>query len=159
MDMAQSGYQQNTEPGLGRRDQHHSGRGVGGGGTVGPPAVQRPARPRRTWVCGNMLCAESASAVLLFDARESAAWLIDAGEAEWAGLGMCPKHANRFRPPVGWSLSDLRCEAVRSTAEAALETDVGADDSSPADDVEPASAPVQTPLLSRAFRTTEHISN
>ncbi|MDE0195191.1 MAG: hypothetical protein OXP08_06525, partial [bacterium] len=58
--------------------------------------------------CAHMLCPESATALLLFDARVTAAWLMDFEGRAWRGLPMCSAHADRFRPPVGWVLSDQR---------------------------------------------------
>lgn len=108
-----------------------------------------------------MLCREPATALLLFDPRVATAWLVDADDAPPTGLPMCRSHADRFRPPVGWALSDQR-----SPVEDGLVARVGtpaADSPSPDDpaaaDSEEQGAETEedqapTPLLSRAFRTT-----
>lgn len=113
--------------------------------------------------CAHMLCPEPATALLLFDARVTAAWLMDLEGRAWRGLPMCSVHANRFRPPVGWVLSDQRSPSrpQRSAgedppaSEPAPSGDDAADDS-PSGDPEPAREPAPTPLLTRAFRTTAH---
>ena len=113
--------------------------------------------------CAHMLCPEPATALLLFDARVTAAWLVDLEGKAWRGLPMCAAHADRFRPPVGWILSDQRSPSrrQRSGSEALPASDPAASGAESADDSvagEPAPArePAPTPLLSRAFRTTAH---
>ena len=113
--------------------------------------------------CAHMLCPEPATALLLFDARVTAAWLLDLEGRAWRGLPMCSAHADRFRPPVGWVLSDQRSPSGRQRSEshgspapeAAVAGDDSADDSGSGDS-EPAWEPAPTPLLTRAFRTTAH---
>lgn len=113
--------------------------------------------------CAHMLCPESATALLLFDARVTAAWLMDFEGRAWRGLPMCSAHANRFRPPVGWVLSDQRSPSRprRSAGEGSPASEPAAsgaesaDDSGSGDDA-PAREPAPTPLLTRAFRTTAH---
>ena len=107
--------------------------------------------------CAHMLCPEPATALLLFDARVTAAWLLDLEGRAWRGLPMCPAHANRFRPPVGWVLSDQRSRAGRQRSEAPDPAGSSRpSDTSPSD--EPSDDPAPTPLLSRAFRTTAQTS-
>lgn len=114
-----------------------------------------------------MLCPEPATALLLFDARVTAAWLVDLEGRAWRGLPMCSAHANRFRPPVGWVLSDQRSRIgrQRSGAEVSPASQPAVREAEPAgdsesagdsqsDDSPPAREPAPTPLLSRAFRTT-----
>lgn len=115
----------------------------------------------RSLLCAHMLCREPATALLLFDPRVATAWLIDADDAPPNGLPMCRSHANRFRAPVGWALSDQRspvedepvapveppaADSPRSVDAAAADSDE--QDTRTEDDQAP------TPLLSRAFRTT-----
>ena len=112
-----------------------------------------------------MLCPEPATALLLFDARVTAAWLMDLEGRAWRGLPMCSAHANRFRPPVGWVLSDQRSRIGRQrsgTDGSSVPEPVapGADtaEDSPPEDPPPAREPAPTPLLTRAFRTTAQAS-
>ena len=110
-----------------------------------------------------MLCPESATALLLFDARVTAAWLVDLEGKAWRGLPMCWAHANRFRPPVGWVLSDQRSRINRQRSGTGGSPASQPRDAEPADDSQPedpppAREPAPTPLLTRAFRTTAHTS-
>ena len=144
--------------------------GIHPGGGAAAIAAGRTTSPSRNGAhevvgCAHMLCPEPATALLLFDARVTAAWLVDLEGRAWRGLPMCWVHANRFRPPVGWVLSDQRSRtnrqrpgtqespASQSTAQGAE----SADDSQP-DDSPPARRPAPTPLLTRAFRTTAQAS-
>jgi len=110
-----------------------------------------------------MLCPEPATALLLFDARVTAAWLVDLEGKAWRGLPMCAAHADRFRPPVGWILSDQRSPSrrQRSAGEASPASEpaasaVESEDDPAAGEPAPAREPAPTPLLTRAFRTTAH---
>ena len=110
-----------------------------------------------------MLCRGPATALLLFDPRVATAWLVDVEGAVPRGLPMCTAHADRFRPPVGWVLSDQRSpleqQALAGAAGAIESEAVPSGPGSPGDSHTggaPAEAePLPTPLLSRAFRTTE----
>ncbi len=113
-----------------------------------------------------MLCPELATAVLLFDARVTTAWLVDAPSRTWRGMPICSVHANRFRPPVGWVLSDQRSQTARQKPKGAgfSGSQPELDDADPVEssvpsDSEAASEPAETPLLSRAFRTTAQVGN
>lgn len=113
--------------------------------------------------CAHMLCPEPATALLLFDARVTAAWLVDLEGKAWRGLPMCAAHADRFRPPVGWILSDQRSPSRRklSCSEAVPAPEPAAPGADSSGDPAPAEAapvpePAPTPLLTRAFRTTAH---
>ena len=115
--------------------------------------------------CAHMLCPEPATALLLFDARVTAAWLVDLEGKAWRGLPMCWAHANRFRPPVGWVLSDQRSRINRqrpgtggSPASQPPAPDAEAAGDSEPDDSPPAREPAPTPRLTRAFRTTAQAS-
>ena len=140
-----------------------------GGGAAAIATGRAVASPRgggREVVgCAHMLCPEPATALLLFDARVTAAWLVDLEGRAWRGLPMCWAHANRFRPPVGWVLSDQRSRSnrQRSGTEGLPAAQPAARDAEPADDSEsddppPAREPAPTPLLTRAFRTTAQAS-
>lgn len=144
--------------------------GIHPGGGAAAIATGRTVRPPRNGGhevvgCAHMLCPEPATALLLFDARVTAAWLVDLEGKAWRGLPMCRAHANRFRPPVGWVLSDQRSRTIRqrSGAEGSPASQPAARDGEPAgdsqpDDPPPAREPAPTPLLSRAFRTTAQAS-
>ncbi|MCY4631162.1 MAG: hypothetical protein OXE75_09830 [bacterium] len=139
--------------------------GGGAAAIVTEPAVTSARNGARDAIgCAHMLCPEPATALLLFDARVTAAWLVDIEGRAWRGLPMCSAHANRFRPPVGWVLSDQRSRANRqrsgtesSAPEPAPSVTEPADGSRP-EDPPPAPEPAPTPLLTRAFRTTAQAS-
>ncbi|MCY3785114.1 MAG: hypothetical protein OXG47_00100 [bacterium] len=140
---------------------------------VGDPAgvgvaARIPAFPRNGAAeaseCAHMLCREAATAVLLFDPRVATAWLVNVEGAAPRGLPMCTSHAGRFRPPVGWVLSDQRSPSAREPSggaepagpEAAPAGPDGA--ALPPGDAAEEAEPIPTPLLSRAFRTTSQVS-
>ena len=148
--------------------------GVPAGDPAGVGAAARlRAVPRNgsseTVECAHMLCRQPATALLLFDPRVATAWLVDAAGSAPSGLPMCTARADRFRPPVGWVLSDQRTpvertepadasgpagpEAPQSGADAAG----GAPGSATGDDSPAVAEPIPTPLLSRAFRTTAQV--
>ena len=112
--------------------------------------------------CAHMLCREPVTARLLFDPRVTTAWLTDADGAVPRGLPMCTVHADRFRPPVGWVLSDQRTPIEREApAGAAGSSGPEATSSGPdvpansrSGDAPAVAEPIPTPLLSRAFRAT-----
>ena len=139
--------------------------GGGAAAAVTEPAVTSARNGARDAIgCAHMLCPEPATALLLFDARVTAAWLVDIEGRAWRGLPMCSAHANRFRPPVGWVLSDQRSRADRQRSgtespppEPAPSITEPADGSRP-EDPSPAPEPAPTPLLTRAFRTTAQAS-
>lgn len=112
--------------------------------------------------CAHMLCRGPATALLLFDPRVATAWLIDVDGAVPRGLPMCTAHADRFRPPVGWVLSDQRSPidqkapagAAGSSGPEAMSSGPDAPRNSRSGDAPAVAEPIPTPLLSRAFRTT-----
>ncbi len=112
--------------------------------------------------CAHMLCREPATAFLLFDPRVATAWLVNAEGTASRGLPMCTAHADRFRPPVGWDLSDQRSPLEReasggaavSSGPEAASPDPDGSGNSRSGDTPAAAEPIPTPLLSRAFRTT-----
>ena len=129
--------------------------------TGGRPAELPRNRMPDSIDCAHMLCGEPATAVLLFDPRVATAWLVDVDGASPTGLRICAGHADRFRAPVGWVLSDQRTPTAADAEQTAgglpvpdpaPEGGEGAGESQP-DDI-PAAEPAPTPLLSRAFRTT-----
>ena len=106
-----------------------------------------------------MLCREPATALLLFDPRVATAWLVNAEGTAPRGLPMCTSHADRFRPPVGWVLSDQRSPREReahggSGGPEAASPDPDGSGMSQSGDAPAVAEPIPTPLLSRAFRTT-----
>lgn len=138
-------------------------RSGGGGAAVatGPSAAPTHNGARDAVGCAHLLCPEPATALLLFDPRVATAWLVDLEGEAWHGLPMCPKHADRFRPPVGWVLSDQRSRTDRQLhgAEGSPAPQPAARHAEPDADPLPVPEPVPTPLLSRAFRTTAQVSN
>lgn len=112
--------------------------------------------------CAHMLCRGPATALLLFDPRVATAWLVDAEGAVPRGLPMCTAHADRFRPPVGWVLSDQRSPFAReapagafgATGSEAASSGPDSPGNSRSGDSPAVAEPLPTPLLSRAFRTT-----
>lgn len=127
------------------------------GNVVTPPGNGAPEAVG----CAHMLCPEPATALLLFDARVTAAWLVDLEGRAWRGLPMCAAHADRFRPPVGWILSDQRSPSRRqrsgreaSPASEPVASAAGSADDSADGEPAPDREPAPTPLLTRAFRTT-----
>lgn len=146
--------------------------GVPAGDPAGVGAAARlRAVPRNgsseTVECAHMLCREPATALLLFDPRVATAWLVDAAGSAPSGLPMCTARADRFRPPVGWVLSDQRTPVERTEPAAADAAGAAGPEAPPSgadaagndtDDDSPAVAePIPTPLLSRAFRTTAQV--
>ena len=118
--------------------------------------------------CAHMLCPKPAGAMLLFDPRQTAAWLLDLYGTNQHGLPLCSSHADRFRQPVHWSLSDLRSKPADPPADpgggatpSLLDAEPVAEPAGSDTPAEPAPIPepVATPLLSRAFRTTEQVSD
>ena len=119
-------------------------------GVSGTAAIvsKAPRHAERTPVpCAYMLCREQATALVLFDSRVATAWLVDVAGRDTHGLSMCTPHAERFRAPLGWVVSDERSPPDIAPP-AAPESIVPV----PVEPVE--DAPPPTPLLARAFRTT-----
>jgi len=56
-------------------------------------------------------CASPASSMLSFDYATAQAWLDDL-VGKPGGYHLCERHADRFAPPVGWSVSDRRSVLV-----------------------------------------------
>jgi hypothetical protein len=58
--------------------------------------------------CNRSGCVEVACATLSFDYAHRTAWLVDAGPPHPATYGLCQRHADGLRVPVGWTLRDQR---------------------------------------------------
>lgn len=109
-----------------------------------------------------MLCRAPATAYLLFDPRVATAWLVDVEGNAPRGLPMCTAHADRFRPPMGWDLSDQRSPveqrvvggAAGSSGPESASSGPDGSGNSASGDTPAVAEPMPTPLLSRAFRTT-----
>ena len=64
------------------------------------------SRPR---LCSRPLCAGDAQVLLLFDYETRLVELQAISDARDANLmELCVEHADRFRPPQGWSCQDTR---------------------------------------------------
>lgn len=114
--------------------------------------------------CARVCCGARASAILLINARELAAHIVDIREDSGVGgVPLCRAHADAVVVPLGWTLSDSRSPAAEP--ELVLIDDDASDssDSSGAlrlptvedaeqDDMEEAAVGEIPPLLSRAFR-------
>ena len=114
--------------------------------------------------CARVLCSEGASAILLINARDLSAQVVDLqGESGIAGVRLCRIHAGAVVVPVGWTKEDLR--SLATEPELVLVDDASSDlpESSGArrlpsleeadeEDMEEAAVGEVPPLLSRAFR-------
>jgi hypothetical protein len=58
--------------------------------------------------CNRAGCGEAAAASLGFDYAQRTAWLIDSVRPHPATYGLCQRHADGLRVPVGWTLRDER---------------------------------------------------
>ena len=119
--------------------------------------------------CARVSCGERASALLLINARELAAYLVGIQEeAGIAGVPLCRCHADAVVVPVGWTQADSRPPAEEAEFEpelvliddgpsessgypGALRLPVMGEAEEEDDDMEEAVGEVP-PLLSRAFR-------
>lgn len=115
--------------------------------------------------CSRATCGEHASAVLLINARDLSAQLVDIQDDDGvAGVPLCRAHADGVVVPLGWTLADSRTPIEESEFEPEL---VLVDDASSeppkafrlpdmeeaiAEDMEDAAVGEVPPLLSRAFR-------
>ncbi len=115
--------------------------------------------------CARSTCGELATAILLINARDLSAQLIDIqDDTGIAGVPLCRHHADAVVVPLGWTLADLRTPFEESEFEPEL---VLVDDSSSnppevfrlpdmeetiEEDMEDAAVGEVPPLLSRAFR-------
>lgn len=118
--------------------------------------------------CARVSCGEPASALLLINARDLAAHLVDIREETGnVGVLLCRGHANAVVVPVGWTLADSRLPVEEAEFEPELVLiDDGPSESSgysgalrlpeiaAADEegMDEAAVGEVPPLLSRAFR-------
>lgn len=65
-------------------------------------------RPR---LCARPGCGAPATAVLTFQYATSTVWLLDQGDLDPAAIDLCAAHADRLRPPRGWTAHDRRASA------------------------------------------------
>lgn len=115
--------------------------------------------------CARATCCARATAVLLINARELSAEIVDIREnTSIAGVALCRAHADGVVVPLGWTLADSRLPVEESEFEPEL---VLVDDAAPEspeafrlpdrqeaveEDMEDAAVGEVPPLLSRAFR-------
>lgn len=114
--------------------------------------------------CARVLCSEPASAILLINARDLSAQIVDIQEDTGiAGVPLCRVHADAVVVPLGWTLEDLRTQAPEP--ELVLLDDAASDqpessgprrlptmDEADEEDMDEAAVGEVPPLLSRAFR-------
>ena len=110
--------------------------------------------------CARTTCGARATAILLINARELSAEIVDIREDTGiAGVALCRAHADGLAVPLGWTLSDSHPPVEES--ELVLVDDTDSDspkalrlpDMAEADeDLEDAAVGEVPPLLSRAFR-------
>jgi hypothetical protein len=95
--------------------------------------------------CSRLGCAEAATALFAFDARECLVWIdpLDEG-ARGAGV-LCDQHADHMSPPRGWNLLDRR------SAESRLWIGRAAPDPAP---LPPRTRRATPPTRPRSVRTT-----
>ena len=65
-------------------------------------------RPR---LCARPGCGAPSSAVLTFQYATRTVWLLDPGEIDPSTIDLCARHADRLRPPLGWTAHDRRAAA------------------------------------------------
>ena len=113
--------------------------------------------------CARTTCGARASAILLINARDLSAEIVDIREDTGiAGVPLCRAHADSLAVPLGWTLSDMRSPVEDFEPELVLIDD---DASGPPEafrlpdreeaaleDMEDAAVGEVPPLLSRAFR-------
>lgn len=58
--------------------------------------------------CNRSGCGEPASSSLSFDYDHRTVWLVDGTTSHPATYGLCPRHADGLRVPLGWTLQDDR---------------------------------------------------
>ena len=114
--------------------------------------------------CARVLCSEPASAILLINARDLSAQIVDIQEDTGiAGVPLCRVHADAVVVPLGWTLEDLRTQAPEP--ELVLLDDAASDqpessgprrlptmEEADEEDMDEAAVGEVPPLLSRAFR-------
>jgi hypothetical protein len=76
-------------------------------------------RPR---LCAHPGCGAPASAVMTFQYDTRTVWLLDQGDHDPSAIDLCARHADRLRPPRGWTGHDRR--AASNTASPGMSTPV-----------------------------------
>ena len=115
--------------------------------------------------CARATCGARATAILLINARELSAEIVDNREDTGiAGVALCRAHADGIVVPLGWTLADSRPPVEESEFEPELVLVDDAESDSPkefrlpdmeeavVEDMEDAAVGEVPPLLSRAFR-------
>ncbi|MDE0116345.1 MAG: DUF3499 family protein [bacterium] len=114
--------------------------------------------------CARVSCGARASAILLINARDLAAHVVDIQEhTAVAGVPLCRAHADAVVVPLGWTLSDSRSPAAEPELVLIDDAASGSPGSSGVlrlppieeaeeEDMEEAAGGEIPPLLSRAFR-------
>ena len=114
--------------------------------------------------CARATCGERATAILLINARELSAEIVDIREDTGiVGVSLCRAHADGVAVPLGWAQADLRPPVEESEFEPELVlVDAAASEPTEAlelpgidgavEDMEDAAVGEVPPLLSRAFR-------
>ena len=109
--------------------------------------------------CARVSCGERATAILLINARELSAHIVDIDEDTGVvGVPLCRAHADAIVVPLGWTQSDSRSPEEEAEFEPELVL-VGDAPAGPQgaleaieEDMEEAAVGEVPPLLSRAFR-------
>lgn len=65
----------------------------------------------RARLCNRPACAEPATASLTFQYATRTLWLRDLGERDPHTIELCTMHADRLKPPRGWTGEDHRRSA------------------------------------------------
>jgi hypothetical protein len=79
--------------------------------------VRGTACPVRWWpmerarLCARTACADPADAMLAFQYASKSVWLDDLGPSEPSEIDLCGRHADRFVPPLGWTVQDRRASS------------------------------------------------
>ncbi|MCY3911420.1 MAG: DUF3499 family protein [bacterium] len=114
--------------------------------------------------CARVSCGARASAILLINARELAAHVVDIREDTGiAGVPLCRAHADAVVVPLGWTLADSRSpvaepelvlvdDALSDSPETSGTLRLPTMEEADQEDMEEAAVGEIPPLLSRAFR-------
>jgi hypothetical protein len=114
--------------------------------------------------CARVLCSERASAILLINARDLSAQIVDIQEETGiAGVRLCRIHADAVVVPLGWTKEDSRTQTPEpelvlvDDAASELQESSGARrlptmEEAEEEDMHDAAVGEVPPLLSRAFR-------
>ena len=114
--------------------------------------------------CARVLCSEHASAILLINARDLSAQIVDIQEDTGiAGVRLCRIHADAVVVPLGWTLEDSRTrvpepelvlldDAASDLSESSGARRLPTMEEAEEEDMDEAAVGEVPPLLSRAFR-------